>query len=152
MTATAQLRLVSPTETRAAIAPEAQIINLTIENDEKLLLTVVEAAHRLGIGRTLMYELLGTGQIASAHIGRLHKVPADALAKFVERQGGAKPHDRAESERSRTIEVAVQQDFLSPDLRIRAQSTLNREGERRRPDAPRSRWMASRLPCSSRAR
>jgi len=90
MTATAQLRLVAPTETRARIVPEAQIINLTIESDEKLLLTVVEAAHRLGIGRTLMYELLGTGRIESVHVGRLHKVPADALAKFVERcQGDA---------------------------------------------------------------
>ena len=85
MTATAQLRLVAPTETRARIVPEAQIINLTIESDEKLLLTVVEAAHRLGIGRTLMYELLGSGQIRSVHVGRLHKVPVDALARFVER-------------------------------------------------------------------
>jgi excisionase family DNA binding protein len=83
MTATAQLRLVSATETRARIAPEAQIINLTIESDEKLLLTVVEAAHRLGIGRTLMYELLGTGRIESVHVGRLHKVPVEALTRFV---------------------------------------------------------------------
>lgn len=85
MTATAQLRLVAPTEKRAPVVPEAQIINLTIESDEKLLLTVVEAAHRLGIGRTLMYELLGSGQIKSVHVGRLHKVPVDALAQFVER-------------------------------------------------------------------
>jgi excisionase family DNA binding protein len=83
MTATAQLRLVAPTVTRAAIAPGAQIINLTIENSEKLLLTVVEAARRLGIGRTLMYELLGSGQIKSVHVGRLHKVPADAFTRFV---------------------------------------------------------------------
>jgi excisionase family DNA binding protein len=89
MTATAQLRLVRQTVTRAPIAPEAQIINLTIENDEKLLLTVVEAAHRLGIGRTLMYELLGRHQISSVHVGRLHKIPAAALADFVQRcQGG----------------------------------------------------------------
>jgi excisionase family DNA binding protein len=85
MTATAQLRLVAPTEARAPIVSDAQIINLTIESDEKLLLTVVEAAQRLGIGRTLMYELLGSGQIESVHVGRLHKVPVAALAKFVER-------------------------------------------------------------------
>lgn len=83
MTATAQLRLVSPTATRALVAPEAQLINLTIENDEKLLLSVVEAAQRLGIGRTLMYELLGSGQIESVHVGRLRKVPADELTRFV---------------------------------------------------------------------
>ena len=84
MTATAQLRLVAPTEKRAPVVPETQIINLTIESDEKLLLTVVEAAQRLGIGRTLMYELLGSGQIESVHVGRLHKVPTAALAAFVE--------------------------------------------------------------------
>ena len=86
MTAIAQLRLVAPAETRAPVVPEAQIINLTIENDEKLLLTVVEAAHRLGIGRTLMYELLASGRIESVHVGRLHKVPVGALAAFVRRQ------------------------------------------------------------------
>jgi excisionase family DNA binding protein len=70
MTAIAQLRLVAPAEPRATIVPDAQIINLTIENDEKLLLTVVEAAHRLGVGRTLMYELLSAGQIESVHVDR----------------------------------------------------------------------------------
>ena len=83
MTAVAQLRLVAPAETRAPVVPDAQIINLTIENDEKLLLTVVEAAHRLGIGRTLMYELLNSGQIESVHVGRLRKVPVEALKRFV---------------------------------------------------------------------
>ena len=83
MTATAQLRLVAPAEARAPVVPDVQIINLTIENDEKLLLTVVEAAHRLGIGRTLMYELLSAGQVESVHLGRLHKVPVEALTRFV---------------------------------------------------------------------
>jgi len=46
--------------------------------------SVVEAAQRLGIGRTLMYELLGSGQIGSVHVGRLHKVPTDALTTFIE--------------------------------------------------------------------
>jgi excisionase family DNA binding protein len=86
MSATAHLRLVAPTATRAPAPPESQILNVTIENDEKLLLTIVEAAHRLGIGRTLMYELLGSGQVESVHVGRLHRVPAVALARFVERR------------------------------------------------------------------
>lgn len=85
MTATAQLRLVAPTEKRAPVVPETQIINLTIESDEKLLLTVVEAAHRLGIGRTLMYELLASGEVASVHVGRLHRIPGDALVDYIER-------------------------------------------------------------------
>ena len=60
MTAIAKLRLVAPAETRARVVPDAQIINLTIDNDEKLLLTAVEAAHRHGIGRALMCELLSS--------------------------------------------------------------------------------------------
>src|SRR5450830_767141 len=89
MTATTQLRIVVPIEprpSRVPIMPDGQVINLTIERDERLLLSVVEAAHRLGVGRTLMYELLGSGQIESMHVGRLHKVPAEALEAFVERQ------------------------------------------------------------------
>jgi excisionase family DNA binding protein len=88
MTATTQLRIVVPTEarpSRAPVIPDGQVINLTIERDEKLLLSVVEAAERLGVGRTLMYALLGSGQIESMHVGRLHKVPVEALARFVER-------------------------------------------------------------------
>ena len=37
------------------------------------------------IGRALMYELLSSEQIESLHVGRLHKIPASALATFVER-------------------------------------------------------------------
>jgi excisionase family DNA binding protein len=102
MTATAQLRLVAPPERRAPAVPENQIINLTIESDEKLLLTVVEAAHRLGIGRTLMYELIGSGQIDSVHVGRLRKVPVEALARFVElRRTGSASLPRPGVERHR---------------------------------------------------
>lgn len=54
----------------------------------RLLLSVREAAAWLGIGRTLMYELLGSGAVESLHVGRLHKVPFDALTDFVARQRG----------------------------------------------------------------
>jgi len=33
-----------------------------------------------------MYELLTSGQIESLHVGRLHKIPAEALDAFIERQ------------------------------------------------------------------
>lgn len=47
----------------------------------KLLLTVTEAAQRLGIGRTLMYELISTGQVPSVRIGTLRRIrPADLEA------------------------------------------------------------------------
>lgn len=57
-----------------------------VETDERLLLTVTEAAQRLGIGRSLMYELLASAQVESIHVGRLRRIPADALAAYVDRQ------------------------------------------------------------------
>ena len=53
----------------------------TTPDPTRLLLTVPEAAQRLGIGRTLMYELISTGQIASVRVGRLRRVrPTDLEA------------------------------------------------------------------------
>lgn len=89
MSTTAQFRLVAPVQSVPAPMPDTvgeQIVNVTLESDERLLLSVVEAARRLDIGRTLMYELLGSGQIESVHVGRLHKVPASALVTFVDQR------------------------------------------------------------------
>lgn len=51
----------------------------------RLLLTVEEAADQLGIGRTLMYALVKDGEVESIHIGRLRRIPADALPRYLER-------------------------------------------------------------------
>lgn len=82
MSATTQVHL---TALRRDRARPPEVLNVTLESDERLLLSVVEAARRLGIGRTLMYELLADGQIQSVHVGRLHKVPARALDAYVAR-------------------------------------------------------------------
>ena len=58
---------------------------------QRLLLTVSEAAHRLGIGRSLLYELLADGQLESIHVGRLRRIPIDALADFIDRQRSSRP-------------------------------------------------------------
>ncbi|MFI8186409.1 excisionase family DNA-binding protein [Actinacidiphila glaucinigra] len=50
-----------------------------------LLLTVEETARRLGIGRTTCYSLISSGEIESVTVGRLRKVPADALPAYVAR-------------------------------------------------------------------
>jgi excisionase family DNA binding protein len=78
------------TATRAATraAPVNDIINVTVTQDDRLLLTVAEAAQRLGISRSRMYELIAAGQIDTLHIGRLHKVPVEALEAFVKRHQG----------------------------------------------------------------
>jgi len=51
-----------------------------------LLLTVTEAAHLLGIGRSLLYELLADGQVESIHVGRLRRIPTDALGTYIDQQ------------------------------------------------------------------
>lgn len=50
---------------------------------EKLLLKPEEAAEMLSIGRSKVYELIGTGELASVRIGTSRRVPADALVEFV---------------------------------------------------------------------
>ena len=49
----------------------------------KLLLTVEEAANRLGIGRTVMYRLVSSGAVESVTLGRLRRVPSECLDEFV---------------------------------------------------------------------
>ncbi|MFF2144424.1 helix-turn-helix domain-containing protein [Kitasatospora sp. NPDC058190] len=46
-------------------------------------LTVEEAARRLGVGRTTMYALVASGEVPSVTIGRLRRVPAEALKEYV---------------------------------------------------------------------
>ena len=77
---------------RAAPDEVPQLINLTVEADDRLLLTVSDAARRLGISRSLFYELLAAGEIESIHVGRLRRIPAAALADYVERQRRVRPH------------------------------------------------------------
>jgi excisionase family DNA binding protein len=49
-----------------------------------LVLTVEEAADRLGVGRTVMYALVRSGAVESVRIGRLRRIPADALVTFLD--------------------------------------------------------------------
>ncbi|WP_236592345.1 excisionase family DNA-binding protein [Streptomyces sp. NHF165] len=49
------------------------------------LLSVEEAARRLGIGRTVCYRLISAGELESVTVGRLRRVPADAIPEYVSR-------------------------------------------------------------------
>jgi excisionase family DNA binding protein len=51
----------------------------------KLLLKPVEAAEVLGIGRTKLFELLGSGALESVQIGHCRRVPFDAVEGFLVR-------------------------------------------------------------------
>lgn len=52
---------------------------------DALLVTPEEAARRLSLGRTTVYGLIATGELASVTIGRCRRVPVSALCGFVER-------------------------------------------------------------------
>jgi excisionase family DNA binding protein len=52
---------------------------------DKLLLTIDEAAHALGIGRSKLYQLLDAGEVDSVHIGNCRRVTGAALSGYVER-------------------------------------------------------------------
>ena len=49
------------------------------------VLTIEQAAQRLGIGRTLMYALVSSGEVESVTIGRLRRIPAECVAEYVDR-------------------------------------------------------------------
>jgi excisionase family DNA binding protein len=54
--------------------------------DDKVLLSVEEAARRTSIGLTVFYDLLARGEIASIKLGRRRLIPAKELEDFAERK------------------------------------------------------------------
>lgn len=76
----------SPGPSTAGEAGPAQPAISERPASEPLLLTVAQAAQRLGISRSLLYELLATGDIESITIGRLRRIPADALTTYIHDQ------------------------------------------------------------------
>jgi excisionase family DNA binding protein len=57
-----------------------------MSDDPKDLLTPEEAAHRLGIGRTTVYDLMNAGELPSLWIGRARRIPAAAIPAFIARK------------------------------------------------------------------
>ena len=49
----------------------------------RILYSPEEAARALGVGRSMVYELLAAGALASVRVGRLRRIPADALHAYV---------------------------------------------------------------------
>jgi excisionase family DNA binding protein len=54
------------------------------EKPPRLLLTVEEAAERIGICRSNMFKLIRRGEIQSVKVGRLRRVTPAALEEFVQ--------------------------------------------------------------------
>ncbi len=53
-----------------------------------LLLTVLETARLLGVGRTTIYELISAGELEVVHIGRAARIPTSEAEAFVDRLRG----------------------------------------------------------------
>lgn len=52
--------------------------------DDRIVLTIEEAAQRLGVGRTTMYGLVKNGEVRTVTIGRLRRVPLACLTEYVD--------------------------------------------------------------------
>lgn len=48
----------------------------------RVMLTVEQAAESIGVGRTTMFALLKAGEVESVLVGRLRRVPVDAIEAF----------------------------------------------------------------------
>ncbi|HZU12203.1 MAG TPA: helix-turn-helix domain-containing protein [Chloroflexota bacterium] len=51
-----------------------------------VLLTVNEAAARLAIGRTMLYQLIARQELRTVKIGRARRIPESALDDWIARQ------------------------------------------------------------------
>ncbi|MFF1914491.1 helix-turn-helix domain-containing protein [Streptomyces sp. NPDC058239] len=77
----AQLLDVSEAALRTLMAERRSAGDTTL-----VALTVTEAARRIGIGRTKLYEYVSSGEIASVKIGSLRRIPAEAVNDFLARR------------------------------------------------------------------
>lgn len=76
----------SSKHTLAAFPPgKAAAADVADSEPAPLLLTISEAGRVLALGRTTMYELIGSGEIEVVHIGRAARIPLDSVERFVGR-------------------------------------------------------------------
>jgi len=61
---------------------------MVVEQD-RLLVRIPEAAERLGLSRSSVYELIGAGELRTVRYGRAVRVPVGELVAWVARQSAA---------------------------------------------------------------
>ncbi len=54
------------------------------EQTDRLLLRIPEAAQRLGLGRSTVYELVAAGELPIVRIGKSVRIPVSRLEAWVE--------------------------------------------------------------------
>ena len=60
-----------------------------VDAGERLLVRIPEAAERLGLSRSTVYELIAAGELRVVRYGRAVRVPVSELAGWVERNVAA---------------------------------------------------------------
>lgn len=88
----------APSTTRPEPAVEAHVdrsgrATTTVEDDpvvfgDRLLVSVPEAAKALGVSRTVLYDLISSGDLTTVRIGRRRLVPVATLMDFVRNRDG----------------------------------------------------------------
>lgn len=58
---------------------------MELKQDDRIVLTVEEAARQLGIGRSLAWRLVQEGELPSVRLGRLVRVPRGELEAWIHR-------------------------------------------------------------------
>ncbi|MFN2525266.1 MAG: helix-turn-helix domain-containing protein [Actinomycetota bacterium] len=53
------------------------------ENDEVAFLTVGDAARRLHVSTMTVYRLIKSGRLEAARVGRMYRVPANAVERYL---------------------------------------------------------------------
>jgi len=87
--------------------------------EEPLLFTVREAARRLGIERTLTYELIASNELPAVHIGRAVRIPAEAVAAFVSARLATTPQRTEQRDRQMIKKRTTKSGAVRYDVRLR---------------------------------
>lgn len=69
---------------------------MMITSEDQRLYTIPETAKVLGIGRTTVYELLGTGKLTRVKVGTRSLVSATSIDEFVARLIAEQHPDKVE--------------------------------------------------------
>lgn len=81
-----QAKQAQPAKARANGQRKRAPVKRHLEGDGVFLYSAEEAANRLGIGRTLVYYLIGKGKIQSLKIEGLRRIPREALERYIAEQ------------------------------------------------------------------
>lgn len=67
----------------------------TAASHGKMALSIIEAAHIAGIGRSTLYEAMAAGELKAVKLGRRTLIPADELRRFIDALPAARPEPKA---------------------------------------------------------